>query len=239
VKCHQCGFDNRIDRLYCEQCGLALEHDLSDVQAHVDQEIRVESAKAPSRGVRWLLATGIVLAFVGYYFRGAYKELPDNDIVAFATAPTTPVDDQVTVTTDRFGVPLPPLKSIKPLVLPAKELLREEAIQQEAYRRAAVVLKHRGTKNSLQGLLLGDIVLDVPVEKGKPPVQVHLADIRSLAPTPNEEWDLRAVNLPKPVKIAIPNAKRLKFKLLEPQPTGEPKIHELPFTTIETIQPVE
>jgi hypothetical protein len=239
VKCHQCGFDNRIDRLYCEQCGLPLEHDLSEVQAHVDKELRTESAKATARGVRWLLAVGIVLAFIGYYFRGAYKELPDNDIVACATAPTIPVDDQVTVTTDHFGVPVPPLKPIKPPVLPAKQLLREEDIQKEAYRRAAVVLKHRGTKNSVQGLLLGDLVLDVPVEKDKPPVQVHIADIRSLAPAANDEWDLRAVNLPKPVKIAIPNAKHLKIKLLEPQATGEPKLHEIPLTTVESIQPVE
>lgn len=237
MKCPQCQFENRIERLYCEGCGAPIEHDLRDVQQAVDKEIRDEKAKATSHGVRWLLATGIVLAFVGYYFRAAYKELPENDIVAFATAPTTQINDRVTVTTDRFGVPLPPLKTVRAPNLRRGDLTPKEEIEKQAYRRAAVRLKRRGSKNFMEGLLLGDLIVYVKLPGSKEPVAVHIADVRHLRPSPGGLFEIQAVNLPTAVKVAIPNHRKVRIKLLEPQAGADPVIHEIPLVAVQSIDP--
>lgn len=236
MKCPQCQFENRIERLYCEDCGAPLEHDLRDVQQAVDKEIRQEKAKATARGVRWLLGTGIVLAFIGYYFRAAYKELPENEIVAFATAPTTQINDRVTVTTDRFGVSLPPLKAIRAPNLRRSDITPKNEIRKQAYRRAAVRLKRRG-RDFLEGLLIGDLIVYVKLPGSKKPVAVHIADVRHLRPGPGELFEIQAVNLPTAVKVAIPNHRKVRIKLLEPQAGGDPVIHEIPLVAVHSIDP--
>jgi hypothetical protein len=237
VKCSQCDAENRIDRLYCEQCGAVLEHDLGDVEEAVDKEIRAEKAKALARAVRWVLAASIVLAFAGYYFRAAYKELPGNDIVAFATAPTTQVNDRITVITDRFGVRLPVARrvSVRPPRPDRRTTVQER--RRAAYRRAAVSVKHRGNKKPITGLLLGDLVIYVKRARQKQPTAVHIADIRQLRPSLHDEWEIHAVNLRAPVKTTIPNHRKVKIQILEPRAGSDLHIHEIPLTSIQLIKP--
>ena len=237
MKCPECNAENRIDRLYCDNCGAQLEHELRDVQDAVDKEIRDERAKSTGRAVRWLLAVSIVLAFAGYYFRGAYKTLPENELVAFAIAPTTLVNDRLTVTTDQFGVPLPAVKAIVHPTVSRDRRATDQALRDAAYRRAAVRLKHRGNRTPIQGLLLGDLVIYVPQPDGKKPIAVHIADIRSLRPTIPGEWEIRAVNLPQAVKTGIANHRKVRIRILEPKPGGDPTVHDIPLANVQFIEP--
>ena len=158
MKCPQCQAENRIDRLYCDQCGATLEHKLEDVRAAIDKEIRTEKADAAARGAKWLLAVSIILFFLGRGFRGCYKNLPENDIVAFASAPTVQIDDRITVKVTNFGVAIPKPKAIRPPTPAADKRNVEKELQDEAYRRAAVILKHRGSRTPITGVLLGELI---------------------------------------------------------------------------------
>jgi hypothetical protein len=240
VKCPECQFENPIARIYCEQCGAPLEHDLEDVQEAVDDEIRAEKAKSTARFTRWFLAASIVLCIIGYNFRAAYKDLPENDIVAFATAPTTEINDRVTITTDKFGIRMPRLRRVKPPVVRPDDRMPEQTLQRQAYRRAAVQVEQRNRRDVLEGLLIGDLVIEVPGAEQETPATVHIADIRHLRPTAPGEWEIRAVQLPDPVTVIIANHETLDLKLLTPKGADdeEPEVHEIRLAAVKAIRPV-
>ncbi len=240
MKCPECQFDNPIARIYCEKCGAPLEHDLEDVQEAVDDEIRAEKAKSTARFTRWFLAASIVLCIIGYNFRAAYKDLPENDVVAFATAPTTEINDRVTITTDKFGIRMPRLRQVKPPVVRPQDRAPEQTLHEQAYRRAAVQVEQRNRREVLEGLLIGDLVIELPGAEQETPTAVHIADLRHLRPAVPGKWEIQAVNLAEPVTVTIPNHETLKLQLLTP--TGaddeEPEVHEIRLAGVKAIRPV-
>lgn len=241
MKCPQCQADNRIDRLYCDQCGAKLEHKLEDVRAAIDKEIRTEKADAAARGAKWLLAVSIILFFLGRGFRGCYKNLPENDIVAFASAPTVQIDDRITVKVTNFGVAIPKPKAIRPPIPAADKRNVEKELQDEAYRRAAVILKHRGSRTPITGVLLGDLILYPVPPKHKDPIPIHVADVRELTTTPLAgTWAIKAVNHPAALRVEIPNHRKVKIDILPTKPGEDPaEPKSIPLPAIESIKPLK
>ena len=41
ITCQKCGAEMAVNRVYCDECGAQLEHDINEVQASVDQENRL------------------------------------------------------------------------------------------------------------------------------------------------------------------------------------------------------
>jgi len=238
VKCPECGAENRIDVLFCRECGAQLEHELSDVRATVDRERRQEQAKATARTVRFLLAASIVLVIAGYAFRKAYKALPANHVVAFATAPTVNVPPSATITEDnpqfleelgdKFGVDFP-----EPVKIPAaRSVLKNEEdeikkLRKAEYQRNAVVVKFKSpTRADLRGLLLGDFYLHPSASaKHKP---IHIADVQQITRRSATRWGLEAargldLGAQKSIAVEIPNDATLKIQLVEITDDGKPK----------------
>jgi len=233
MKCSRCGTENAINRLYCDECGAELEHDLSEIQASVDKEVRQERQRATARAIRWLLGVSIIVFFAGFYFRRAYKDLPENDIVAFIPAPAVEMGDVETVTTPTFGVALPEVKPHRPPRMPRDDGFAQ-AVSGEAYLRAAVVVRHPKAGEPVTGLLVGDLVLEGPVAGGGKPVAVHVADLRSLRPLQGGAWEIAARGLEKPVQITLENAERLKLEVLA---KGADAPVAIPLKTLQDIRP--
>lgn len=238
MKCPECGAENRVNVLFCRDCGAQLEHELSDVRATVDRERREEQAKATAGTVRWLLAASIVLVIAGYAFRKAYKDLPGNDVVAFATAPTVDVPPAVTITEnnpefleeldDKFGVDFP-----KPAKISAtRSVLKNEEkevkkLRKAAYQQDAVVVKFKASgRADARGLLLGDFYVRPSASAKRKPI--HIADVQRMTRRSGTRWGLeeaRGLKLEarKSIAVDVPDSGGLTIKLIEITEDGKPK----------------
>lgn len=236
MKCPKCGTENPINRLYCDHCGIELEHDLQQVKSSVDHEVRVERIQSIARSIRWLFVASFVLFLAGYTFRRAYRELPANDIVAFENAPSVQIDDRVSVDTQDFGVELTrPPADFRVQDPPFDEKKVEEELVKDAYQRIAVSVKQKGIERTSKGILGGDLVFYVP---GEPqPKPVHIADVTRIVPLGEGRWEIHARGLAAPVKIAISDAAKIKLILL-PGPDAPKAAHlAVPLDTLEELKP--
>jgi len=201
--------------------------------------------KAAAHTIRWFLGIAIILFIVGYYFRNAYKDLPANDIVAFATAPTVQIDDRVTVDTLDFGVPLPypqPPPEPQDTLTELSQRPLVEALAEDAYKRLAVTVKLKPTGRTVEGLLVGDLVFYVPAAGQAPSRPVHIAAVCRMVPVGGNQWEISARDLPKPVRLSIPDPQRVKLFIHErKEPGKEPAKagpHAIPLDSIEEIRPL-
>jgi len=238
MKCPKCGAENPINRIYCGECGAELEHDLKEIQATVDQEIRVERARATSRTIRWFLGAAIVLCVVGYYFRRAYKDLPANDLVAFASAPTVQVDDRVCAESNEFGVPLPRPRRPAKVGGRVDEAAMLKELANKAYQRTAVTLKQKGIKRRLEGLLVGDIVLHITPEGQAQSKAVPAADLRRLRPLDKKLWELEAQGLKGTIRATILDADQVVLQILLREADGTTTQQGVPLPNLEELRPL-
>ncbi|MFW6107106.1 MAG: zinc ribbon domain-containing protein [bacterium] len=240
MKCPQCGAENPVNRLYCDACGAELEHDLAEIQATVDREVRDERAKAVERNIRWFLVASLLLAVVGYSFRRAYRSLPENELVAFAAAPIIEVDDSVVVGTLQFGVPLEKLPQPARTTTPIPLVVRTEAareLAEEAYRQRAVVVKLKGVKRSTEGLLTGDIVLRLTPAGSAEPLYVHIAQVRAIRPVGEDEWEFQVLGREDPVRARVEDPGSVRIGLLVRR-DGEVSTQKIALPAIEKVQPL-
>jgi hypothetical protein len=237
MKCANCGTENPINRLYCDECGAELEHDLAQVQASVDAEIRKEKKASAAQSIRWLLGVAFVLFIAGSYFRRAYKDLPANDIVAFLAAPTFDIGTLGTVGTTNFGVSLPEPARIPPPRPQRYEPGITAQLAQDAYGRACVSVRHKRSKEPIRGLLVGDLVFYIAAPGQKEPKAVHIADVRSLRPIDGKLWEIGAIGIDKPVQVPIPEVETTRLQVLRKRPDGKVTTDTIPFETILEIRP--
>ena len=236
ITCSKCGAQVPVNRMYCDECGAQLEHDINEVQASVDRENRLEKAKRIASTIRWFFAAGFVLTVGGCYFRRAYRELPENDVVAYATAPTVPIEDETSVGTLDFLVPLPDPKSVpRPPAVEDDDI--DAKLVDEALGRTLVSLHKRGASSAVNVLLVGDTVFFVPVAGRKEPVQVHLADVRRMRPLGQGRWEIEARGLDEPAQITFETPGRVLIKALERRPDDSDTIHTVPLDQIRDIKP--
>jgi len=238
MKCQACGAENRINALYCDDCGAEIEHDLSQVQASVDAEIRSEKRKAAAQSIRWLLGVSLALFVVGFYFRRAYKDLPSNDVVAFVAAPTVQVGKLEVVGATDIGVPLPKPQRIPPPRPTPPDGAVTAQLADEAFKRALVSVRHKSSKESVQGLLVGDLVLHVTPPGQKQPIAIHIADVHSLRPVGGSLWEIGARGLDKPLQAPIPGTETARLRLLRRSADGKITIDAIPFTSLVEIKPL-
>jgi len=237
--CKNCGHDNPIQRLFCDNCGAELEHDLADVQAAVDSEIKRDKAKATAHSVRWLLGVSFVLFVIGIFFRNAYKDLPANDIVPFIAAPRVELSIPPTATTRRFGLPMPnprvappPRPTLGPGAFKAK-------VVGEAYRQRLVSVQAKNVKEPLVGLLVSNLtLLCTPVGQAAP-IGIQPADIALLRPADGGFWEIAARSLPDPVKATIADVQTIDLELLRQGPDGKPITDTIPLRHVVEIAPAE
>jgi len=233
MKCPQCGAEMPVTRLYCDECGAQLEHELSEVEASVEEEIRRERERATAKTVRWLLGVSVLLFVAGILFRRAYKDLPPSDIVAFVEPPTATLSHLDTVVVSNFGVELPSPPRRPAISRPRRETAQREALDL-AYRQAAVVVRSRGGKEPLEGLLVGDAALEVIPQAGKSEV-VGVAEIRSLKPLGDQKWQLTTIHNPESRTVGIRAAAGLKVLVL---PRGADAPTAIPLLAITEIKPL-
>jgi hypothetical protein len=238
VKCPECSAENRVNVLFCRECGAQLEHELSDVRATVDRERRQEQAKATAGTVRWFLAASIVLVIAGYAFRKAYKDLPGNDVVAFATAPTVDVPPAVTITEnnpefleeldDKFGIDFPKpakISAARPMLKNEEKEIKK--LRKAAYQHDAVVVKFRATgRADARGLLLGDFYVRPSSSAKRKPI--HISDVQRMIRRSDSRWGLeeaRGLTLEarKSIAVEIPDPDGLTIQLIEITEEGKPK----------------
>lgn len=236
--CKQCGADNAINRLFCTQCGVELPHDLANIQAAVDQEIRRDKAKATTFSIRWLLGLSFVILVVGILFRNSYKDLPTNDIVPFLPPPNVQVPDPGTAATTLIGFPLPLVRPAAQPLPPMRDNLFQAQVNQEAYARAAVTVVLKNNKQHT-GLLIGDLAFYVPIAGQDAPRAIHIADLTHLRPIDAKLWEIAARGLGKPVQTPVPDADTLEFPMLDCAPDGKSTAIRIAFRHIQEIKPFE
>lgn len=237
IVCKKCGALVPVNHMFCDECGTELEHDLNEVQASVDAENRLQQIQSIGKTVRWFLAASLVLSIGGCYFRRAYRDLPGNDIVAFATAPTVVVDTETSVETTEFLVPLPAPKD--PPKPPAVDDASVNAkLIDDALRRATIVLRKRGQNRGTEVLLIGDLVLFVPIPGRPDPIPVHLADVRRIRPLGSNRWQIEARNLAEPAEITFDEPEKILIKALERRPDGREVIQSIPIDQLHELKPL-
>jgi len=236
MKCPKCGTENAVTRLYCDHCGFELEHDLTQVKASVDQEIRVERMRSIARSIRWCFVVAFILFVAGYTFRRTYRDLPTNEIVAFASAPNVQIDDRVSVDTQEFGVELtkPPSDSRAPDPAFGEKAVEAELVK-EACQRIAVSVRQRGMGRAIEGILSGDVVFYVPAQPQPKPI--HIADVFRIVPVGDGRWEIHARGLAAPVRIAIPDAAKVKLIVLQGYDTPKPTHTTIPLDALEELKP--
>ncbi|HUT34048.1 MAG TPA: zinc ribbon domain-containing protein [Planctomycetota bacterium] len=237
--CKKCGADNAINRLYCDNCGAELEHDLADIQAAVDREIKSDKAKVTSHSIRWLLGVSFVLFVIGILFRSAYKDLPVNDLVPFISAPAVELTEPPTVTTTHFGLDLPVLNPAPPPRATRTDHIFKAQVADEAYRRVAVTVQAKNLKEPVSGLIVTDLVLHFIPTGEATPTRVHAADIAALAPTAGGLWDLTARSLDKPLRGSFADAATLDLHLLHRTPDKKVVTDTISLRNIIEIKPLE
>ena len=237
--CKKCGSENAINRLYCDNCGAELEHDIADIKAAVDREIKDEKATATARSVRWLLGTAFVLFVVGSLFRNAYKDLPVNDIVPFIAAPAVELSEPPTVVTSDFGLDLPNVRPALALRPKEREPVFQARVAQEAYRRVAVTVQAKNLKEPLTGLIVTDLVLLFTPSGEATPTPVHAADIAALSVTGGGLWDLTARSLGKTLRGSITDAPTIDLHLLRRTPDKKTVTDAIPLRNIIEIKPAD
>jgi len=233
MKCPRCGAEMPVTRLFCDECGAQLEHEISEVEASVADEIRHERERATAKTVRWLLGVSILLFVAGMLFRRAYKDLPPNDIVAFVKPPTAALSPLETVVVSKFGLDLPTPPREPGIGRPRGEAAERRALDL-AYRKAAVEVRSRGGKEPIEGLLVGDAAIEVIPQAGKSEV-VGVAEIRSLKPLGDQKWQLTTIYHPKPRTVGIRAAAGLKILVL---PRGADAPTAIPLLAITEIKPL-
>lgn len=237
IPCKRCGTLVPVNRMYCMNCGAELEHDLNEVQSSVDAENRLEKVRNLGKTIRWFLAASLVLSIGGCYFRRAYRRLPQNTVVAFATAPTVGVEAETSVETRDFLIPMPELKEPeKPA--PADESNIDAKLIDAALGRAMVSVRKRGQRSSIDVLLVGDTVFFVPVKGKDEPVPVHVADIRRLRPLGPKRWQIEARGLDEPVQLTVDDPSKVRLKMLERRPDGREAVQSVPIDDINELKPL-
>jgi len=236
MKCPKCGTENAINRLYCDHCGIELEHDLEQVRSSVDQENRLERMKSIARSIRWCFVLSFIVFLAGYTFRRSYRELPTNEIVAFANAPSVQIDDRVSVDTQEFGVELTrPPADFRVQDPSFDEKTLEADLAKEAYQRVAVSVKQKGMPRTIEGLLSGDLVFYVPAQPQPKPI--HVADVCRMVPVGEGRWEIQARGLAAPVRIAIPDAAKIKLIVLQGHDAAKAAHATIPLDTLEELKP--
>jgi len=222
--------------MYCDECGTELEHDLSKVQDSVDAENRLEKMRSIAKTIRWFLAASLVLTIGGCYFRRAYRDLPDNDIVAFAEAPKVRVETETSVETTDFLVPLPdPKPLVRPAAVAADNI--DAKLIDDALRRETVVVRKRGQERRTEVLLIGDLVFFVSAPGRREPVAVHLADVRRIRPLGQNRWEIEARGLKEPASVTFAKPAKVLIKVLERRPDGRENIQSIPIDQIHELKP--
>jgi len=237
--CKKCGTDNPISRIYCDNCGTEIQHDLGEIQAAVDGEIKRDKAKATTIAIRWLLGVSFVLFVIGIAFRNAYKDLPVNDIVPFIAAPQVPVADPPTVATARFGLDLPAPRVALPPKAPLREPAFKAKVADEAFHRAAVSVLAKGPKEPITGLIITDLTLQFTPTGEATALPIQAADIAALRPTAGGLWELTPRSLGKTLRGAIAAAPSLDLTILQRAPDGKTTPHAVPLRNIIEIKPLE
>ncbi len=237
MKCPRCGTENPINRLYCDECGAELEHDLADIQASVDREVVDERKKANARTIRWFLALSFLLCIIGYYFRRAYRDLPENEIVAFASAPAISIETRGTVESVPFGIGLPEAKPNRPPNPRLDEAAIRAELTEAALARRLVLVRQKNIKRTVEGLLVGDLVFDAKLPDREAPFPIHVADVRHLRPTGANEWEIEAKGISKPVRVSVPSPQTTQVHVLLRRPDGSTVNQPMSLTTIEEIRP--
>ena len=215
ITCSKCGAVVPVNRMYCDECGAEIEHDPNEVKASVDLENRIDRIKAISKTVRWFLAAAFVLTIVGHYFRKAYKQLPQNDVVAFATAPTVDISEEETADTLDFGVALPELKEAPKPPDAKSDKAIDNQLAADAFRRAVVSIKKKGVNQPIKALLVGDQMLPLTIAGQATPTRVHVADIRSIRPLTRGLWEIQAHGLKTPVRTSFAKPGKIHIQILE------------------------
>jgi len=237
IVCKRCGAMVPVNRMYCDECGTQVEHDLNEVRSSVDAENRIEKIRNLGKTVRWFLAASLVLSIGGCYFRRAYRDLPHNDLVAFANAPTFGVGAECSVQTDQFDVSLPgPREPAKPAAVEDPNL--DAKLIDEGLKRELVVVRKRGQNRGTEVLLIGDTVFFVPVAGQPEPVPVHLADVRRMRPLGGDRWEIEARGLKEPAPVTFPKPDRVLIKVLERRPDGREAIQSIPLDQIHELKPL-
>ena len=238
MKCKRCGAENPLSRLYCDECGVEIEHDIREIQATVNQQIRAEKAAATAKSIRWFLTLAFIVFLAGIFFRKAYRDLPPSDIVAFVNAPIAEAGeiDTATTTITNFGIPLPKARPAPPLHRPRIDPAVTAQVAEDAYKLAAVSLRHKQSNDPASGLLIGDTVLyATPTGQGTP-VPVHVADVRSLRPLDKGTWEIGPRGgMGKPFQATIADADKIELLFL---PKGAEEPIAIPLANVQEIKPM-
>lgn len=237
--CKQCGTDNAINRLYCDNCGAELQHDLSEIQAAVDREIKSDKAKLTTHSIRWLLGVSFLLFVVGVVFRNSYKDLPSNDVVAFIAAPNVEMGTPLAVFVARFGLQLPGLSIAPPPPARERDPAFRTRVAEEAYRRAAVSVQAKGAKEPYVGLIATDLVLQFVPTGDTQPKAIHAADITRLHPASAGLWDIAARSLDKPLQGTILDAASIDLFILRRTPDNKPVTEKVLLRNLTDLTPLE
>ncbi len=236
--CPKCGHDNLIQRLYCDECGAELQHDLAQVQAAVDVEIKREKAKRTTHSIRWLVGVAFVLFVIGILFRNAYKDLPANDVVPFIAAPTVELGVPPTVVTRKFGLELPAPRVAAPPRATLDAPTFKAKVLDEAFRRLAVTVQATGLKQPLTGLLVTDVVWRFTPSGETASLPLAPCEITSLRPQGNGQWEVAARSLEKPCKGAIAAAQTLDLHLAHRGADNKVTITAFPLRNLVEIKPL-
>ncbi len=238
--CKKCGTDNPVQRLYCDNCGAELEHDLSEVQASVDREIKREKASATALSIRWFLGVSAIFCVVGILFRNAYKDLPANDVVAFVAAPNVELGTPPTVTTNKFGLDLPNIQTAPPPRPSMPEAQLKAKALDDAIRRASVTVHAKGLKEpSLTGLIVTDLILQFTPVGAAAPLAINPCEITALRPSGGGLWDLSTRSLEKPVRGTFPLPQSIHLHIAHRAPDGKVVTDPIALTNITELSAVE
>lgn len=236
MQCKRCGTDNPVSRLYCDECGAELEHNIQDIQATVQQQIRVERAAATAKSIRWFLTLAFIVFLAGIFFRNAYRDLPPSDVVAFVNPPIARVEEIDTATTTHFGIPLPKAKPVPPPRRPRLDPAITAQVADDAYKLAAVTVRHKKSNDPASGLLIGDAVLYATPTGQDAPVPIHVADVRSLRPLDKGAWEIAPRGgMGKPLQATIADADKIELLFL---PKGAEEPIAIPLANVQEIKPM-
>ncbi|HPD13718.1 MAG TPA: zinc ribbon domain-containing protein [Planctomycetota bacterium] len=236
--CPKCGHDNPIQRLYCDECGAELQHDLAQVQAAVDIEIQRDKAKRTTHAIRWLVGVAFALFVIGILFRNAYKDLPANDVVPFIAAPTVELEVPPTAVTRKFGLELPAPRVAAPPRATLDAPTFKAKVLDEAFRRIAVTVQATGFKQPLTGLLVTDVVLRFTPSGEAASVPLAPCEIISLRPQANGLWEVAARSLEKPCKGTIAGAQTLDLHVVHRGPDNKLTTTAFPLRNLVEIKPI-
>ncbi len=238
--CKKCGHDNPLRRLYCDNCGAELEHDLADVQAEVDREIKREKARATALSIRWFLGVSAIFCLVGVLFRSAYKDLPENDIVAFVAAPSVELATPPTVTTNKFGVDLPNIQPAPPPKATTTEKQFKDKVLDDATQRAAVTVTAKGLKEpAITGLIVTDLILQFTPAGEAATVHVQPCEITALRPLGGGQWELATRSLPKPLRGTFAGAQPTHLHLARRGADGKVTTDAIALSNIVELKALE